>query len=355
MAQLEADPPPGTSRPTVQTVAELAGVSVASVSRVLNGLPASEAMTRKVREAAAQLGYLPDAAARSLKAGRTEQLAYAVHDVGNPTYVTVMRAIESVTRAAGYRLLVSSTDADHAVEMSLLHSLSQRHVDGLVISPIRITDEHREALRNAPVPVVVVTGSTSEGLGVEVDTVTTDSRLGVELAVAHLAETGRNRIGFINGSADTVPGRMRLAGYHNGLANTGLPPHDLLVETAGEFTYAAGYQAARRLFERTRPDAVMCANDLIAVATMRAATEVGLRVPQDLAIVGVDDIELAAMVYPSLSSVSLGSAERGRIAARFLLERIKEPGLPHRQVRVAPRLVVRESSAPAGSEPKGIR
>jgi LacI family transcriptional regulator len=334
MAHLEADPPPGISRPTVQTVAELAGVSVASVSRVLNGLPASEAMTRKVRDAVERLGYLPDAAARSLKAGRTEQLAYAVHDVGNPTYVTVMRAIESVTRAAGYRLLVSSTDADHDVEMSLLRSLSQRHVDGLVISPIRITDEHREALRNAPVPVVVVTGSTSEGLGVEVDTVTTDSRLGVELAMAHLV--------------DTVPGRMRLEGYRNGLANHGLPRFDLLVETAGEFTYAAGYQAAQRLFARIRPDAVMCANDLIAVATMRAATEAGLRVPQDLAIVGVDDTELSGMVYPSLSSVSLGSAERGRIAARFLLERIKEPGLPHRQVSVAPRLVIRESSAPTG-------
>ncbi len=153
-------------RPTLITVARLAGVSVASVSRVLNGGSATPAMEERVRTAAGQLGYVPDAGARSLRAGRTQQLALAVADVGNPTYVAMMRGIESKVRASGYRLLVHSTGSDSADEVSLVESLGHRYVDGLIICPIRITHELLRALASAATPVVVV-GNLPEGSLVE--------------------------------------------------------------------------------------------------------------------------------------------------------------------------------------------
>src|SRR5882762_7105766 len=128
--------PEPASRPTVVTVARLAGVSVASVSRVLNGGTATPRMEQRVRSAAAQLGYVPDAAARSLRAGRTYQLAFAVADLGNPTYVDMMRGVEAVTSSSGYRLLVHSTGSDPADEISLIESLGHRYVDGLILSTI---------------------------------------------------------------------------------------------------------------------------------------------------------------------------------------------------------------------------
>ena len=148
--------PSSDGAPTVRTVADLAGVSIASASRVLNGLGASSETTHRVREAAAQVGYVPNAIARSLQSQRTGLLALAVADIGNPVYVEMMRAIEEVAKLAGYQLLVHATGADPAGELTLLRGLGRRYVDGLILSPLRITEGHLTAMRRSPVPVVVV-------------------------------------------------------------------------------------------------------------------------------------------------------------------------------------------------------
>jgi LacI family transcriptional regulator len=333
-----------SSRPTLISVARLAGVSVASVSRVLNGGSATPEMERRVRAAAEQLRYVPDAGARSLRAGRTQQLALAVADVGNPTYVAMMRGIESRVRASGYRLLVRSTGSDSADEVSLVETLGHRYVDGLIICPIRITHELLRALASAAAPVVVV-GNLPEGS--LVDNVRIDSAAGVRLAVDHLVATGRRSLGMVNGPTDTAPGARRLAGFQEAVQAAGLPAGPSAVECAADFTYAAGLAAADRLLGRFRPDAVMCGNDLLAFAVIRKLTDRGLAVPSDVSVVGMDDTDLADMHLPSLSSVSLESAARGRLAAQMLLDRIITPGLPPRQEIVTPRLVVRESSRAA--------
>ena len=323
------------------TVAHEAGVSIASVSRVLNGLPASQAMAARVLEASERLGYVPDSAARSLKAGRTNQLAFAVPDISNPVYVEVMRSIEKATKGSGFRLLVHSTGSVVEDELDLLRSLRHRYVDGLVMTSLRLTDAHLDALRTAAVPVVVI--GTLPG-GFPVDSVRIDSRLGVGLAVAHLVNGGRRAIGFVNGPPDTGPGRARREGYEDALrvANLGFDPN--LVAAGGDFSHQAGYEATRSLLGRARPDGLFCANDLLALGALKALAEAGLEVPGKVAVVGLDDTELAGLTTPSLSSVSLGSAERGRLAAKLLMERLADPGMPPRCFEVEPSLVVRDSS-----------
>jgi LacI family transcriptional regulator len=330
-------------RPTVHTVAARAGVSIASASRVLNGVGGSAETIRKVRAAAAEIGYVPNAIARSLQAQRTGLIAFAVEDIGNPVYVAMMRAIEAVVAESGRQLLVHATGGQVTKETALLRRLGHRYVDGMIISPIRVTEAHLEALAASPLPVVVVGQLPHDA---PVDNVRTDSRTGVALAVDHLVAAGRRRIGFVNGPLDTVPGAARDAGFRAALASHGIPVDQRMVEV-GDFQYAAGRAATERLLARAAPDALLCANDLIAVGALHALFGADRRVPQDVALVGMDDTELAQMAFPQISSVSLGSAARGRRAAELLLERIADPSLPPRREQVAPHLVVRASSARA--------
>ncbi len=332
--------PSADGRPTVHTVAARAGVSIASASRVLNGVGGSAETIRRVREAAAEVGYVPNAIARSLQAQRTGLVALAVADIGNPVYVAMMRAIEAVVASSGRQLLVHATGGEIDSETDLLRRLANRYVDGMIMSPIRITDSHLDAIVVSPVPVVVVGQLPDDA---PVDNVRTDSRAGVALAVDHLVAAGRQRIGFVNGPLDTVPGVARDAGFRAALASHGIPVDERLIEV-GDFQYAAGRDAAARLFARAEPDALLCANDLIAVGALHALLTEGRRVPEDVALVGMDDTELAQMAFPQLSSVSLGSADRGRRAAELLLERIADPDLPPRREHVAPSLAVRASS-----------
>jgi LacI family transcriptional regulator, galactose operon repressor len=326
---------------TLVLVAELAGVSIASVSRVMNGLPASQGITERVRAAAAELGYVPDATARSLKVGRTEQVALAVADVGNPVYLSMMRAISAVVTRAGYRLVLSPTGSDPKDQVDLLVSLNRGFADGLIMSPLRVTEELGTQLRASRLPIVVI-GSLPPG--VELDTVRADSVAGMALAVGHLAEQGRERIAFVNGPVDTVPGAASRGGYLSALAARNLPDDADTQVTATDFTYRAGIRAATTLLDRSTPDAIVGANDLLAIAALNVATRRGLRVPEDVAIVGMDDTDVADLANPAITSVDLGATRRAKAAATLLLRRMECPAAPVRQVVVAPTLTVRGSS-----------
>lgn len=336
--------------PTITTIAKRAGVSIASVSRVLNGLPTRQDTVSKVMAAAEELGYVRNAVARSLKSSRTHQVAFAMADVGNPAYLAMLREIQPVLKAAGYRLVLHSTGADVADEIGVLHSLGERYVDGLIMVPLRVTDAHLRMLAAARAPVVVI-GSVPEGT--PVDNVRADSRTGVRLALDHLHALGRRRIGLVNGPPDTVPGAARGAGYIEALAALGLPYDEELVEI-GDFYRADGRRAVAALLDR-RPDidALMCANDLIALGALDVLRAAGRRVPQDVAVVGMDDTDLAAASWPALTSVSLGSAERGRAAAELLLDRLEDGDVAPRLVTVPPRLEVRASTAGEQAPPSG--
>lgn len=337
-------PEPGAKLPTIESVAERAGVSIASVSRALNGKGhVGPSTVERVRRAAAELGYTPNHVAKSLKARRTQQIAFAVSDIGNPVYVAMARAVQAEAKAQGYRVVLLSTDANPSEELAVLRSLGERYTDGLILCPIRITSGHVRALERAAAPVVVIGALPPE---VPVDNVAVDSHRGAVEAMEHLIGQGYSRIAFINGPTDTVPGGSRLRAYQAALINHGIPLDPALV-VSGDFQMAGGYRAAAQLLMLpARPDAVFCANDLMALGAMRRFREAGLQIPEDLALVGMDDIDNSAITTPALTSVSLGAAERGRLAARMLLQRLSgeaESQEPQR-VTVTPRLVVRESS-----------
>ncbi|WP_298329188.1 LacI family DNA-binding transcriptional regulator [Haloactinopolyspora sp.] len=327
-------------RPTIHEVAKVAGVSISSVSRALNGNTSNAEMVARVEAAVQQLGYVPSQVAQSLKTRHTAQVAFAMEDIGNAAYLEMVRQIQPVLRDAGYRLLLHSTGADVEDEVSVLDSLSQNYVDGLILCPLRVTGRHVAALRETAVPVIVI------GLlpdDVSVDNVRADSRVGARMAVEHLYAAGARRIAFIDGPIDTVPGEARYAGYRAGLAACGLPLDDDLVEFA-DFQFESGRRAAREVLTRTDVDAVFGANDLIAMGTLHALRELGRTVPDDVRVVGMDDTTLAATSFPPLSSVSLGSADRGRIAAKLLLARMNGDDSPPERVTVPPSLTIRESS-----------
>lgn len=333
-----------TTRVTAVEVAALAGVSIASVSRVLNGLGSSQEMSDRVHLAAAELGYVADATARSLKVGRTEQLALAVGDVTNPAYVPMMRAVDRVARAAGYRTVLAAMGTDVEDEIEVLRNLARGYADGLIFNPLRITPALIREVEAARCPVVIV-GSVATKIGI--DTVRADSPGAVRLALEHLHETGRRRVAFLNGPVDTVPGSGRRRGFQTHARRLGLPLDPSLVVAAEAFTYEAGRAVVDQLLDVAEPpDAVLGANDQLAIAALHAVTDRGGTVPHDVAVVGMDDTELGALSRPALSSVSLGSAERGQAAAELLLARIDDPTRGIRRLTVTPTLVIRESSAP---------
>ncbi|MGZ4387940.1 MAG: LacI family DNA-binding transcriptional regulator [Gaiellaceae bacterium] len=337
--------PAGSDTPTLTTVARLANVSVASASRALNGIKTNPDTLARVTAAAEAVGYVPNAAARSLRSRRTGQIAFAMPDVANPVYTTMISSIQQVARAQGLRLMLHSTDADEQDELELLRDLKRRWVDGLILCSLHFTPAHAEEVARAAVPVTVIGRPTK---GAAVDTVRAKSRHGAAEAVRHLHGLGRRRIARVNGPEQTAPGSSRRLGYLDGLRASGLELDQELVEVAADFMVEPGRLAAERLLARVRPDAIFCANDLLALGTLAALRAAGLEVPRDVAVVGMDNTELAALTWPPLTSVDLGSAERARLAAELLLKRIERPRRRPQLLAVEPRLVVRASCGAAG-------
>jgi LacI family transcriptional regulator len=331
--------------PTLAEVARLANVSVASASRVLNGIRTHPRTLARVTEAAERVGYVPNASARSLRSKRTGQVAFAMPDVANPVYTEMVRAIQEGLRGRDARLVLHSTGADADEELAILRDLRRRFVDGLILVPLEVTDAHLAELAQPSAPVVVIGRIPKD---VAVDAVEADSRRGAGLAVKHLHAHGRTRVGFVNGPVRTVPGHARRLGYLDGLRACGLRRDDRLLAAADDFTVEAGHAAALRILAAARPDALLCANDLLAAGAMGALRAAGHDVPADVAVVGMDNSTLAELTWPPLTSVDLGSAERARRAVELLLARIDDPARRPERVQVAAELVVRASSAAPG-------
>jgi len=323
------------------TVAQLANVSVASASRVLNGIRTSPATLARVTEAAEAVGYVPNAAARTLRSRRTGQIAFAMPDLGNPVYASMVNSIQEVARARGLRLMLHSTGADAEDELAMVRDLKHRFVDGLILASLHLTQAHADELRGAAAPVIVIGTPTK---GTPADSVRAYSRKGAAEAVRHLHTAGRRRIAFVNGPQHTAPGASRRLGYLDGLRSCGIARDDALIEVAVDFMIEPGRDATTRLLRRVTPDAVFCANDLLAIGALSALREAGLDVPADVALVGMDNTALAEVTWPTLTSVDLGSGERARIAAELLFERIEGLTSEPRMLGVEPRLIVRASS-----------
>ncbi|WUR11420.1 LacI family DNA-binding transcriptional regulator [[Empedobacter] haloabium] len=330
---------------TIKEVAQAAGVSYTTVSHVLNDTrPVSPAARARVLAAAAALHYVPSALARSLRSQTTGTIGMIIPNNSNPYFSEVARGIEDTCWAAGYSVILCNSDDDPAKQRDYLNVLLTKRCDGLIMAALAQTDA--ELLRQRRVPAVFIDRAPE---GLEYDVVGVDNLAGGELAGQHLLALGRARIGCIGGPRELEVSEQRIAGLRRALGGT---LDDSLCETA-DFSSAGGYAAALRLLARPagqRPDALFCCNDMMAIGALRAAAELGIAVPAELAVVGFDDIDLAQFVHPPLSSVSQGTRALGNITATCLLERIATPEQPPQRRRIVPVLNVRGSSV-AGAHP----
>ncbi len=327
---------------TIVDVARRAGVSPGTVSRVLNHAGVPPTTSRRVRAAVAELGYVPNHAARALKRRATEQIALVIPDVGNPVYVQMAKSVQRVAAERGFQLSLISTENGAMDERQVLRGLDQRQLDGMVLVSLRPGPGLLGRIREAAERICLI-GSFPADL--PVDAVRVDSEQGAGLGVRHLLDQGRRCVALVNGTPGTVPAERRAQGYRDAILAAGIQVRPELMADA-DFSMQSGYRAVDGLLRFAHDlDAVFCANDLMALGVLRRLRELGRRVPEDVAIVGMDDIDMAAMSAPTLSTVSLQAEERGRVATELLIERLAHDGpLPPRTVTVLPRLVVRESS-----------
>nr|WP_235925922.1 LacI family DNA-binding transcriptional regulator [Actinokineospora pegani] len=329
----------------VKDVAAAAGVSLGTVSNVLNRPQVVSARTRlRVEAAMADLGFVRNESARHLRAGRSSTLAYVLLDGANPFFTDVAQGIEEAAEAADLSVFLCNSDNRAERELSYLTRLEQHRVQGILITP---ADPHAAILDELPqrgTPVVIVDRTRG---GDTHCSVAVDDVLGGELALLHLIENGHDRIGLVGGPLSLGQVRDRKHGAERALAATGRDPAALLhVETAA-LTVHEGRQAGQRLAglpTATRPTAVFCANDLLALGLLQHCVSTGIRVPEDLAIVGYDDIEFAAAAAVPLTSVRQPRRKLGATAAELLLRETRETGHVHEQVLFTPELVVRTSS-----------
>jgi LacI family transcriptional regulator len=334
--------PSGTS-PTIRDVARRSGVSPMTVSRVVTGSARVNPDTRQRVEAAiADLGYVPNHLARGLSRQKTGALALIVPDFADPFFTLILRGAEDVARRAGYRVILCNTDGDVEREDAYLEDMVAHRVEGLLIAPV--SDRSRNNLRRLGphrVPFVLVDRAIP---GIEADVVQGDSVDGARQITAHLIALGRRRIGHITESQDVSTARDRLRGYTDALEAAGLPFGPTLVAEAPAANIAGGETAARALLGcDPRPDAIFAVNNLAAVGAVRAIRDQGLRIPEDIAVVCFDDIELAAMLCPFLTVMAQPAETFGTLAAQLLLERIGGRAPERRRRVVLPAdLIVRE-------------
>jgi LacI family transcriptional regulator len=335
-------------RPTQADVARLAKVSRATVSYVLNKrsgrLPISPETVQRVREAARELKYEPDAMARALRLGNTKMIGVLVPDLRNPHFWQIVYGIEARAHRAGYDLLVLHSALSQKGENVCIRSLAHRKVDGLILmlSFTPLTKERVEELISASSAIVDM----SE-FGSPFDTVISNYEAGTRELMRHLIGLGHRRIGFIYGVANKSIGNDRLLPYHAVLEESGLPPDRGLVAYCGT-SIDDGYEAARNLLAQPdRPTALIVINDLLAIGAMRAAADMGIRIPEDLSVAGFDDIPLAGHLSPRLTTVHRDAERCGELAVELLLNRLKNPTLAQQVREVGSSLIIRGSTGPA--------
>lgn len=340
--------PTRTRRPTQADVARLAGVSQPVVSYVLSGdpdAPVAPETRERVLAAIAQLRYVPDRTARSLRNRRTSTVAGIIPDITNPFYPAFERGVQDIAEAAGYDLVTWNTDGVGDKERKALRAARESRVAGLIVTPFHLDLDDLLPLAEDGIAVVVNGEVPYDPTPAGIDVVGIDNAAAAAGAVAYLIERGHTRIGMIAGEEGTPPREGRVRGYEQALRAHALPLDAVLIRH-GDFAEAGGYHAAGELLKLPdRPTAVFAANDLMAMGAMIRFREEGVRVPEDIAIVGYDDIPAARLVHPPLTTVAQYPERIGRRAAELVVERLegRAPAFGRRE-RLPFDLIVRESA-----------
>lgn len=338
-------------RATLKDVAKRASVSMKTVSNVVNNRHqrVGPETRRRVLEAIESLDYRPNTAARQLRSGRTGIIALALPDLENPYFASVARAIVLAGAASGYIVLVDHTGGERAKERVVVRGLRPHVIDGIIFDPTTLDEQDVHGL-SLHLPVVLL----GERLqGTPFDHVLIDNVAAAYQVTEHLVQLGRKRIAMLGGPShrDMAMPQLRLEGYVQALTTAGQPidPGLIVPSVNGALDRMGGFVTMRRLLEHApAPDAVFCLNDLMALGAIRAASELGYRIPGDIAIVGIDGIVDGAFSTPSLTTIAPNKQELAQFAVRLLVERIAgRSAAPPQSHYVSFDLVIRESSSPS--------
>jgi DNA-binding LacI/PurR family transcriptional regulator len=329
------------AHPTILDVAARAGVSKSLVSMVIRGASGvSERRREAVLRAAEELGYRPNAVARSLVQQRSHTLGVVVSDLHNPYFAEVVDGIQEAATATGYRSLMITGNRVPSREAEGLETLLELRVDAIILAG-PVVDPSAVTAASRSVPVALVARATRAE---SVDSVTNNDRAGAALAVDHLVGLGHRRIIHVDGGADAPGSGARRNGYLAAMRRHGLSSHAAVVR--GSFTEEGGAEGVRAILRsRRRPTALFVSNDLAAVGALHALEASGLRVPEDVSVVGYDNTSLAAFGHISLTTIDQPRREMGALAVHLLLERLAEGRVEPRHIVLPPHLVVRRTTA----------
>ena len=323
---------------TIADVARRAGVSTATVSRVLSGLGGARPATRaRIETAARDLGYRPSAIARSLKLRTTKTFGLIITNIENPYFPQLVRAVEDAARLDGYALLLCNAADDPGRESFYLDLLVDRRTDGVIIAASSLGERHRAWLREARIPIVLVNALAR---GVRLPSVTSDNRNGGFVAAAHLLDLGHRRLGVLTAGRRNADAPLRQVGVRDAMSRAGLDP-DALAMVVGDPGVVGGETAMSEMLDRhPGVTAIIAYNDLMAIGALRTVRARGGQVPRDVSVIGFDDVDVAAYVEPPLTTISQSTAELGRLAVRLLIDRVRDDLAGGEPATAAVRIVV---------------
>lgn len=341
-------------KPTIVDVANLADVHPSTVSRALNpdaGRKVSPATTERVLAAAKKLGYRPNPLARGLKIGSRSTVGMLIPDMTNPLFPPIIRGIEDRLREAGWTLLLANTDNDEDKERVLLGNMLAQHVDGLILATARRDYALLDDVKAAEMPVVLVNRTSDRFAG---STVAADDHAGIGLAVNHLADLGHREIAYVGGPRTLSTGLARYRSFRSWMVARELPADERRVCFADWFQEGSGVEAFEELLRRDAAfTAVVCGNDLLALGGYTVLARHGLRVPDDVSVVGYNDTAYCDKAAPALTSVRVPHYHIGVTAADLLLDLASERERPSVSVSLQPELTVRASTGPPSGSPGG--
>lgn len=326
---------------TIRDVAERAGVSIATVSRVFSGgARVTEDIGRRVRAAALSVNYQPNRVARNLRVRQTRTVGVIVPDIENPFYTSVIGGIEEVLQASEYSLLLANSNENPKREQANVRTFQGEGVAGIIFASTGPDATVYSQLLAASIPLVAVS-RVPENL--RIDTVSVANRAGARSAIEHLVKLGHKRIGLISGPPWITTAKERMLGYEEGLSSAGIGPDHGLIRFA-DFRQRGGYEAMRELLRLEKvPSAVFVGSNLMTLGALQAIHEDGIRIPGDLAVVGFDDLPWAVSLNPPLTAVAQPAYQVGLTAARLLLDRLSNPKRAIRNVVLETSLTIRSS------------
>lgn len=332
---------------TIYDVAREAGVSMATVSRVVNNNPNVKPQTRKkVYEAIERLGYRPNAVARGLASKKTTTVGVVIPDIANANFAEVARGIEDIANMYHYNIILCNADKRKEKEIRVINTLLEKQVDGLLFMGGVVTDEHIQAFNTSNVPIVLCATTDEKGTMPSVDI---DHETAAYDAVRKLIDEGHTRIAMISGTLqDPANGFARYQGYKRALEESGIAFDESLVRV-GNYRYESGIEAVQYFLElEERPTAVFAATDEMAIGAIHGIQDAGLTVPGDISVIGVDNIRLASMVRPLLTTVAQPMYDIGAVSMRLLTKLMKKENVEQARVTLHHELIVRNSVAPRG-------